>query len=235
MNIVIIEDSRLARNELRQLLKDHREYTIVGEAATVTEGRQVVDSLKPDVLLLDIQLPDGDGFSLLEQLRHIPQVIFTTAYDQHAVSAFEVNALDYLLKPIEKERLLKSLARAQQIKDETPTPEAERLQGKIFIRDGEKYYFVQLEDIYLFEIVGNYSRAFFEDQKPLISRSLNYLEQRLDPGLFFRANRQQIINLNHIAKVEPWVNDGLRVILSAGCEIEVSRRQSKQLIDRLEV
>jgi len=235
MKIIIVEDSRLARNELRELLKDNKEYKVVGEAATVAEGISLIESLKPDLILLDIQLPDGDGFGLLEQLHYIPQVIFTTAYDKHAVSAFEVNAIDYLLKPIEKERLLKSLARTNHRLTEEDTPTQKPLPEKIFIRDGENFHFIQLADIVYFEVDGNYTRVHCQDKKPLLARSLNYLEQRLSPDRFFRANRQVIFNLDFIANVEPWVNDGLQVTLKTGQEIEVSRRQTKTLLMLLEV
>lgn len=240
MNILIVEDSRLARNELRELLKHQREYTIVGEASTVAEATQLIETLKPDLLLLDIHLPDGDGFSLLEQLQHLPLVVFTTAYDQHAVSAFEVNALDYLLKPIEKQRLLNSLARASQTLASHSTNNSKNnststLPEKIFIRDGDQYHFVQLQDIIYFEVDGNYTRVYCQDKRPLLARSLNYLEQRLPPERFFRANRQIIINLDCVTEVEPWVNDGLQVTLCNSEKVDVSRRQTKALIERLEV
>ena len=238
MNIVIVEDSRLARMEITETLKNHAIYKIIGEAASVSEGLELINREKPDVLLLDIQLPDGDGFSLLEKLEHLPLVIFTTAYDQHAVSAFEVNALDYLLKPIEKDRLLSSLDKANGNllnTRKTEIIEKKSLKDKIFIRDGEKYYFVNLADVFLFEVDGNYTRVYFDTNRPLLARSLSYLEERLDPDTFFRANRQHIVNLDFIDNVEPWVTEGLLVTLRNKQQIEVSRRQTKTLLSLLEL
>jgi two-component system LytT family response regulator len=241
---VVVDDSRLARSELCELVAEQKEHSVIGEAENIQQAVSVVDTLKPDLLLLDIHLPDGDGFSVLEQCEHLPKVIFTTAYDQYAVRAFAVNALDYLLKPIERERFLTALTRAEQehtrMQTEPapqPAPEAPRKSrhDQIFIRDGEACHFVRLNEVFLFEVDGNYTRVHFRDQRPLMLRSLGYLEQRLDPTVFFRANRQQIINLDYVSGVESWVNEGLLLKLKSGQQIESSRRQARELKALLEL
>lgn len=236
MDIIIVEDSRLARAELREMLSRLPDCTLVGESESVATARKLIDDKRPDLILLDIQLPDGDGFALIEQLDHVPQVIFTTAYDQHAVAAFEVNALDYLLKPIEADRLATSLERARSMQTEPGEPTKKKTRGdQLFIRDGERCHFVQLNDIFLCEIAGNYTEVHFNNDKALLHRSLNYLEQHLDEQVFFRANRQQLVNLNYVASIEPWITDGLLIRLRNGLEVETSRRQARQLRELLEI
>ena len=236
MNIIIVEDSRLARNELREMLQAHSDIEVIAEAENVQQGIQLIDHHKPDLVLLDIHLPDGDGFQLLEQLQHVPQVIFTTAYDQHALRAFQVNALDYLLKPIEPERLQTALQKVRQnaVTEADTVIERKGRQDQLFIRDGEHCHFVRLGEVVLFEVEGNYSRVHFRDQKPLLARSLGYLEQRLDPSVFFRANRQELINFDYIQRIEPGVGEGYIVTMKNGREVQVSRRQAKELRDHLE-
>lgn len=230
---VIIDDERLARNELRKLLQDHPEIEVVGEASNVEEGIEKIESLQPELIFLDIQMPGKTGFDLLSELDRAPNVIFTTAYDEYALKAFEVNALDYLLKPVEPKRLSDALQKfhAQE--------ERENANGiinvnksilsendQVFVKDGERCWFVKLADIRLFESVGNYAKVFFGTNKPLILKSLNALEERLDEKVFFRANRKHIINLRMIEKIEPYFNGGLLVDLKGGEKIEVSRRQT---------
>lgn len=224
---LIIDDSRLARKELRHLLQEHPHITVAGEADS---GQQAIDWLAEnhaDVLFLDIQMPGMDGFELLQQLDHLPQVIFVTAYDQYAIKAFEHNALDYLQKPIEPQDLHRAIERIQRQAD---TIQSERLltQGdQVFVKDGEQCWFVDVAEIRLFAVDGNYTTVHFAEHRPMIPKTLNHLESRLDPGLFFRANRNELINLKHIQSVEPWVQ-GIRIHLSGGEKIEVSRRQTQK-------
>lgn len=222
MKALLIDDERLARVELRRLLAAHREVEIVGEAREGREALELVAKLSPDLLFLDIQMPGMSGFDLLERLEDVPRVIFTTAYDEYAIKAFEVNALDYLLKPIAPERLAAALGRA------APRPAAKRLE-QVFVRDGERCWIVRLPDIFLLESEGNYTRLHFGGERPLIRRSLNVLEQQLDPAVFFRASRKLILNLQWIAKVDIGVAGGLSVTLRGGQKIEMSRRQSERL------
>ena len=238
MNIVIVDDSRLALNELTRLLQDHPAHRVVGEAENVQSAVALVNELKPELLLLDINLPDGSGFDLLEQADHIPRVIFTTAYAQHALQAFEVNALDYLLKPVTAERLSQALNKLDLL-DSAPSPDSKPTNRvaveHLFIRDGERCHFVKVQEIRLLEVVGNYVQLHFRDTKAMLARSMAYVEERLDPQLFFRANRQQIVNLNFVAHVTPWIGDGLMITMQDGKEVEVSRRQARDLKQRLEL
>lgn len=240
MRIYLVEDSRLARQELRTLLAAIPDADIVGEAAELLPAREAIDQLQPDLLLLDVELPGATGFDLLDQIEHLPMVVFTTAYDQHALAAFERNALDYLLKPIEPERLEAALAKARERLRPAPTTTAQTTPIKgaddmVFLRDGERCWFVRLGDIAGFESCGNYAQAWFDGQRPLINRTLTSLEEKLDPQLFFRASRSHLINLRWIQAIAPSSSDGYRVTLRDGHQVEVSRRQAKLLREKLEL
>lgn len=228
MKALIVEDSRLARLELKELLSIHQEIEVVGEAENAEVAERLIEELDPDLLFLDINMPGKNGFELLESLEAAPQVIFTTAYDEFAIKSFEFNALDYLLKPIKEDRLAKAIGKLQLRSPESKIPKGNYLspEQQVFVKDGEKCWLVKIEDIRLFEVCGNYSRVYFEQHKPLILRSLNQLEERLDPEHFFRANRQEIINLKKISKIEPWFNGRLKVWMDDQQEVEVSRRQA---------
>jgi two-component system LytT family response regulator len=233
MRAIIIDDERLARTELRKLLQDYPEVEVVDEAANADEGINKIDSLQPDLVFLDIQMPGKTGFDMLAELERAPHVIFTTAYDEYALKAFEVNALDYLLKPIEPKRLADAMQKLHiaETKENHVVPENFNQSiltesDQVFVKDGERCWFVKLSDIRLFESVGNYAKVFFGANKPLILKSLNALEERLDPKTFFRANRKHIVNLRMIEKIEPFFNGGLLLELKGGEKIEVSRRQT---------
>lgn len=233
---VIIDDERLARNELKKLLLEFPEIEVIAEAANANEGIEKIDSLNPDLVFLDIQMPGKTGFDMLAELEKAPDVIFTTAYDDYALKAFEVNALDYLLKPVEPRRLADALQKLhleesrdrEGIADDEITVNKTLLHetDQVFVKDGERCWFVKLTDIRLFESVGNYAKIYFGSHKPLILKSLNALEERLDEKVFFRANRKHIVNLRLIEKIEPYFNGGLLLELKGGEKIEVSRRQT---------
>jgi len=190
--------------------------------------------LMPDLIFLDIQMPAKTGFDLLAELDTVPSVIFTTAHDEYALKAFEVNALDYLLKPIDPKRLADAIQKLIVIDEREEATNESRTENRsflsdndqVFVKDGEKCWFVKLSEIRLFESVGNYARVFFGPNKPLILKSLNSLEERLNPKTFFRANRKHIVNLRMIEKVEPFFNGGLLLEIKGGEKIEVSRRQA---------
>ncbi len=232
LKAIIVDDERLARAELKKLLQVYPDIDVIDEAANAQEGAEKIENQNPDVIFLDIQMPGKTGFDLLTELEKAPHVIFTTAYDEYALKAFEVNALDYLLKPIEPKRLADAVHKLQyEISKERaglngvnrgPLTEADQ----VFVKDGERCWFVKLSEIRLFESVGNYAKVFFGTNKPLILKSLNSLEERLDDRVFFRANRKHIINLHWIEKIEPYFNGGLLVELKGGEKIEVSRRQT---------
>ncbi len=228
--VVIIDDERLARSELKRLLQEFPDIEVIGEAANAEEGLQKIESLNPDLIFLDIQMPGKTGFEMLTELEKAPHVIFVTAYDEYALKAFEVNALDYLMKPVEPSRLADALLKVRQKEEEESLSYSNRgilgEHDQVFVKDGERCWFVKLSDVRLFESVGNYAKVFFGTNKPLILKSLNALEERLDEKVFFRANRKHIINLRMIEKIEPYFNGGLLLDLQGGEKIEVSRRQA---------
>ncbi|MEE9348506.1 MAG: LytTR family DNA-binding domain-containing protein [Flavobacteriaceae bacterium] len=234
---VIVEDSRLARAELKELLKNHPQIDIIGEAENVDKAYKIIQEKNPALLFLDINMPEKDGFELLELLDKIPLVVFTTAYDEYAIKSFEYNAFDYLLKPISATRFAKTINKLiPLLKDKETQTTSKKLitDDQIFIKEGEKCWMVALKDISLFEIMGNYTRVFFEDEKPLIYKSLNQIETQL-PNDFFRVNRQQIIRLKSIDKVTPWFNGKLKITLFNGVEVETSRRQALKFRQHLEL
>ncbi len=233
MKAIIIDDERLARTELKKLLQDFPEVEVVDEATNAEDGIAKIESQQPDLIFLDIQMPGKTGFDMLAELEKSPQVIFTTAYDEFALKAFEVNALDYLLKPIEPKRLADAIQKLTNNEVRETRNETENINNslltendQVFVKDGEKCWFVKLNEIRLFESVGNYAKVFFGINKPLILKSLNALEERLDEKTFFRANRKHIVNLRMIEKIEPYFNGGLLLDLKGGEKIEVSRRQT---------
>ncbi|MGB0431365.1 MAG: LytR/AlgR family response regulator transcription factor [Bacteroidia bacterium] len=234
---IIVDDERLAREELKSLLADFKDIKIIDEASNADDALEKIENQKPDLVFLDIQMPGKTGFDLLEDLIDVPYVIFATAYDEYALKAFEVNALDYLVKPIEKERLKGAVEKAIdsiRLKRETDLDDQSSklsLNDQVFVKDGDSCWFVTLEKIKMFESVGNYVRVHFDENRPLIHKSLNGLSDRLDDNYFFRANRQQIINLNWIDEIQQWFSGGLLVTLKGGEKIELSRRQAAKFRD----
>lgn len=235
MKAIIIDDERLARQELKSLLAPYKEVEIIAECADAVEALQKINELKPDVIFCDIQMPGKTGLQLAEEISGAIDVVFITAHDEHAIKAFELNAFDYLLKPIQPQRLAETIKKLSvketSVKADNNAPLSKK--DIVFIKDGEKCWFVKLEEVRLFESEGNYVRVYFDNSKPLILRSLNSLETRLNEKEFFRASRKHIINLNYIISVEQWFNNGLNVKLKDGKEIEISRRQAVRLKDMM--
>ncbi|MGB6035861.1 MAG: LytTR family DNA-binding domain-containing protein [Cryomorphaceae bacterium] len=240
MKVLLIDDERLARKELSGFLESYDSIEIIGEAQNAVEAKEMIEQLNPDLIFLDIQMPGKTGFELLEELESTPEVIFVTAYDDYAIRAFEVNALDYLLKPLDEARLEHALVRVKErleknaeevTESENDTPLT--MEDQIFLKDGDKCWFVTLRDIKMFESEGNYVRVFFGNSKPLILKSLNNLEKRLVEKDFFRINRKFIVNLKEVVHIEPWFNGGLQIKLKTGEQLEVSRRQSAKFKDLL--
>jgi two-component system LytT family response regulator len=235
MRAIVIDDERLARKELINLLNQLETVEVVGEAVNVEDAKEKIEQLQPDVIFLDIQMPEKTGFDLLEELDQVPYVIFTTAYDEYALKAFQVNALDYLLKPIEPKRLEEAIQKLQgklegfSKRDENGAFVNQKkltLEDQVFVKDGDRCWFVRLSNVRLFESDGNYIKVYFDNFKPMIHKSLNALDERLDEKSFFRASRKHIINLGWVEAIEPWFNGGLVVTLKGGDRIEVSRRQA---------
>lgn len=236
MKALIIDDERLARKELVKLLEEHPSIEVAGEAQNADEAEQLITDLNPDVLFLDIQMPGRTGFQLLESLDTVPLVVFTTAYDEFALKAFEINALDYLLKPITAERLGEAVHKIQE-KERMRSGRGRDLklglEDQVFVKDGERCWFVSLANIRLFESDGNYIKVYFDTNRPMIHKSLNALDEKLDERSFFRASRKHIINLSWVEGIEPWFNGGLMVKLRGGDKVEVSRRQAAKFKDMM--
>jgi two-component system LytT family response regulator len=236
MKALIVDDERLARKELIKLLEEHPSIEIAGEAMNADEAEKMIEELNPDLLFLDIQMPGRTGFQLLESLDSAPLVVFTTAYDEFALKAFEVNALDYLLKPITAERLAEAVHKIQDKEKSKSGRTRDKkldLEDQVFVKDGERCWFVSLANIRLFESDGNYIKVYFDTNRPMIHKSLNALDEKLDERAFFRASRKHIINLSWVEGIEPWFNGGLMVKLRGGDKVEVSRRQAAKFKDMM--
>ncbi|MFB6257477.1 MAG: LytR/AlgR family response regulator transcription factor [Flavobacteriales bacterium] len=241
LRTIIIDDERLARKELRELLEAESGIESCGEASNAEEAIDLIRKEDPDLLLLDIQMPGKDGFQMLQELEKAPRVIFVTAYDDHALKAFEVNALDYLLKPVDQQRFQEAVDRVKkeatydaENREERGANDVLGIDDRIFIKDGEKCWFIPLKEVRVFESDENYIRVRFQDQDPLILRSLNELEKRLDERHFFRTGRKRIVNLNHVEDIEPWFNGRLLIKIRGEEEdIEVSRRQAARFKERM--
>lgn len=228
MRAILVDDERLARKELRRLLEAHPSVEIAGEAANAGEARLLIAEHQPDLMFLDVQMPGESGFDLLESLDRAPDVVFTTAFDQYALKAFEVSALDYLVKPIEPGRLAAAIDKVR-VKAAIATAERpRRAMDQVFVKDGDRCWFVRLAEIGLLESEGNYTRLYFGKERPLVARSLAQLEEKLDPEIFFRASRKHVINLRWIDSVDTAVSGALVARLKGGFEIEMSRRQSQR-------
>lgn len=245
MKIVIVDDERLARTELRTLLKEFPDAEVVGEAVDVADAVRVVREKKPELVFLDIEMPEASGFELIGQLRApVPEVIFVTAYDAYALRAFEVNALDYLMKPVVPERLAEAYRRAVETKagDAESVSDASkagagkgalREDDQVFLRDDERCWFVPVRKLRLLEGEDNHTRVFFDGEKPMLYRTLVSMEERLPESLFFRANRSQLVNRLFVQKVEPWFSGTLKATLTDGTEVEFSRRQAQVFREKM--
>lgn len=235
LKTIIIDDERLAREELKSVLSKFDTIKIVGEAENGEEGIEKIESLAPDLIFLDVSMPEMTGFEMLKKLGEIPHVIFVTAYDEYAVEAFKVNAMDYIVKPVEDERVEEAVVKVLKSEEqefeskEIKTLRKEKMLGfedKIFLKDGEKCYFTSLKEVHLLESDGNYVKVYFKDSRAMVLSTLNNFEGKLNPEEFFRANRKSIFNTSFVKCVENWFNGGLRVTLTTGEKIEISRRQA---------
>jgi two-component system LytT family response regulator len=220
VSVIIVDDERAARNEIRRMLEQYPEFSIAGEAKNADEAKLLIESDKPEVIFLDIQMPGPSGFDLLESLGEVPEVIFTTAFDEYAVKAFEVSALDYLVKPYRAERFALSMEKIRKKLSEKTSAK------RIFIKEGHHCYFVELNSIYLIESRDNYACLYFNSKKALVKTSLSQLEEKLDENIFFRINRTQIVNTNYIKDIGSLKNARISIRLNTGEQLEVSDRQS---------
>ncbi len=227
IKVVIVEDSRLAQNELLELLKPFSSIQVVAKVKTVTEAIVAINREQPELLFLDINLPDGSGFDVLDQIKNCPAVVFTTAYDEYAIKAFEMNALDYLMKPISEKRFKQALEKvlATSISEES----SETINHKIFVKENDHCWLVDINQIRYFVSHGNYTQIHFDQHKPLVYKSLSLIHERLPDKQFFRVNRSHIVNVEFISNIEPYGTSGLLLTMSDGQEIDVSRRYSSHL------
>ena len=228
---IIIDDEPLAVAELQRMLQPYPQVEVIASSTRSADALQQIKQLNPDVIFLDINMPEMNGFQLLEALDETPEVIFITAYDEFAVKAFEVNALDYLLKPVNAERLAEAIKKLTlpQLENK-PRLDADK---KIFIKDGEQCFFIPLKDIMYLESAGNYVKVFFKEKRPMLHRSLNYMEERLPDSIFFRASRQFIINTEFIRSIDPFLNGTLRVTMQNNALIDISQRQTVKFKDQM--
>ena len=225
---IIIEDSRLARVELREQLKAFPQVEVITEAANAYDGQEAIEANQPDLIFLDINLPGRDGFEMLLYLSVIPQVIFTTAYDEYAIKAFEINAIDYLKKPITKDRLASAIEKVSvETTDETMT-----LDQQFFIKDGEKCFLIKLSDVQQFQSIGNYTRIFFDEVNPMTYRSLSQIEAKLPEDSFFRANRNTIVHLNWVRDMQQSASGSFELRMENGNVVELSQRKSSEFKKR---
>lgn len=253
MKVLVVEDSRLAREGLVRMLKEFPELEIAGQADNIHVALELILEHQPEVIFLDIQMPGGSGFELLEKLSYLPKIIFTTAYSEYAIQSFDFNTVDYLLKPISQQRLNIAINKLLGNQDSGGQPHSAtadqsetdldikkeskklplELNSKIFIKDGERCYLIKLESICYIESQKNYVQIFFEGQKAFVKKSLNLIEERLPQSMFFRISRQHIVNLQEIQKIEESIGDGYTILMSDGKELEVSRRNASALKELL--
>ncbi len=244
MKAIVVEDSRLAREGLVRMLVEFKELDVIGAAEDVSAALALIEQHQPDVIFLDIHMPEQNGFELLAQITYQAKIIFTTAYAEYAVQAFEHNSVDYLLKPISKERLAKAISKLcnQNLSSNKAEENDEYEQGneqsnepilalnsRIFVKDNDQCHLIEIVNIDYIESCKNYVQIYFEQKKAFIKKTLNHVETRLPKQLFFRANRQFIINLQSVVTIVETINDGYELTMKDGKTIEISRRNTVKL------
>ncbi len=233
---IIVDDERLARKELRSMLAEHPQIEVAGEAETVGQAIDLISREKPEVIFLDIQMPGESGFNLLEKIEVDFKTIFVTAFDAYAIRAFEVNALDYLLKPINPARLARAIERLSSEDLSGPPAVARKLEyeDRLFIDIGERSIFLKINSVVCIAAAGDYSEVFTADgQKSLVLKPLKEWEERLPEKYFTRVHRSTIVNLEYVERLESWFNRSYRIYLKTLQEpLVMSRRYAARLKDR---
>lgn len=237
INTLIVDDERLARAELKRLLSQHPQINLVAEAASVAEARIVLEQSAIDLIFLDIQMPEVSGLEFAAELQPKLQFVFCTAFNSYALDAFALNALDYLVKPLDPQRLANTLQRVKQRTEpgQTADDSANFLpeQHGLLLKFGEVNRIVRLCEISRFESIGNHSAVYTPYGKSFLLSSLSRIESRLDPQYFFKSSRADIIRIDHIRQLEPGIAAGtMLAVLNDGSEVEVSRRQLQTLKQR---
>lgn len=238
--VVIIDDEPLARSVVKEYLLDHRQFRVEAECDNGFEGVKAVMKHKPDLVFLDVQMPRINGFEMLELLEEMPPVIFTTAFDEYAVKAFEANAIDYLLKPFSKERFDEALKRwelrgnsgnsvQEIITEKIPAMDNSR----IVVRNNNEVSIVPVDEVLYMEAFDDYVKIFTRDNYYLKKKTLSYYEEHLDAGKFFRTHRSFIINLQALTRLEPMEKNSYVAILKGGKKIPLSRNNYPLLKERL--
>jgi two-component system LytT family response regulator len=246
---LIVDDERLARKRIRSLLKNERDVEVVGECADGAEALAAIRKQNPDLVFLDVQMPEMDGFQVLQSVGadQMPAVVFVTAYDKYALRAFEVHALDYLLKPFDEDRFGEALRRAKdQVLGSSNGDLHDRLLALIeHLRSGERYVdrllvkasgrvlFLKTEDIDWIEAAGNYVRLHVGRESHLLRETMNTIETKLDPARFLRIHRSTIVNLDRIKEMQPWFSGEYVVLLKDGTELRLSRGYRDKFDERL--
>lgn len=249
MKAIVVEDSRLAREGLIRMLEQYPQIELIGQAENIGTAKELIVQKRPELLFLDIHMPGGSGFELLEQLDYLPKIVFTTAYSDYAIRSFDFNTVDYLLKPIAQARLDAAITKlfdsnhdqlappnevsAGQQEKHAPALQRLEIDSKIFIKDGEHCHLIDLKAIRYIESCKNYVQLFFGNQHAYVKKSMQSIEERLPPAMFFRASRQHIINLREISDIEESIRDGYMVAMSDGKVLEISRRQAAELKELL--
>jgi two-component system LytT family response regulator len=240
MKAIVVEDSRLARDGLMRMLAEFTEVDVIGSAEDVSAALALIEQHQPDVIFLDIHMPEQNGFELLAKMTYEAKIIFTTAYAEYAVQAFEHNSVDYLLKPISKERLTKAIKklRNQNLKQDKAEVSGEyeqdnesilALNSRIFVKDNDQCHLIEIVNIDYIESCKNYVQVYFAQKKAFVKKSLNHVEIRLPKELFFRVNRQFIINLQSVVTIVETLSDGYELTMTDGKTIEISRRNTVKL------
>ncbi|MGB9005256.1 MAG: LytTR family DNA-binding domain-containing protein [Candidatus Aminicenantales bacterium] len=247
LRVMIIDDEKLARSRLRRLLARHSDVEVVGEAGDGAEAGEMIRKLRPDALFLDIKMPRVSGFDLLRNLEEVPYVVFTTAYDQFALQAFEENTVDYLLKPVTEEALDRALAKLDRIaRKEGPSSSGlarlletlekrERIIKRFSVKIGDKFLIVPDEKIAFFEARDKYTYLQAEERSYIIPFTLKDLEERADPDVFLRVHRSFIVNLENIASIHQWFGGRLLLKMRGGKEIMVSQSFAGEFRKRLQL
>lgn len=236
---LIVDDEKLARELLREYLEGFPEIEIIGECAKGNEAVEQINKLKPDILFLDVQMPGMTGFDVLEEIDHEPYVIFTTAYDQYAIKAFEKNAVDYLLKPLDQERFRSAVNRAMKRKTaekgsveellRSIKSDSRNFESHIFVQKSEKLFNLPVEEIVYLEASGDYTIITTKNDQFVSSSGIGKLEEIMDPDTFIRVHRSTIINLNYLKEIERHFNGGMVVKMQSGKSFPVSRTYAKQI------
>jgi len=236
---LIVDDEKLARELLREFLAGYPEIEIIGECEKGNEAVEQINKLKPDILFLDVQMPGMNGFDVLEEIDHEPYVIFTTAYDQYAIKAFEKNAVDYLLKPLDEERFRSAVNRALKRKTTEHGSVEELLrnfrsdnrnfESHIFVQKSEKLFNLPVEEIVYLEASGDYTIITTRNDQFVSSSGIGKLEEIMDPDTFIRVHRSTIININYLKEIERHFNGGMVVKMQSGKSFPVSRTYARQI------